>query len=358
MTDYLSVIANQVSAYGAPSLEGLLRQSPEDFFVDEVLGFEPEGEGEHVFVHIEKTASNTQFIAEQLAAFAGVSINAVSFSGMKDRWAVTRQWFSVQMPGKASPDFSELNNDEVSVLAVSRHPRKLRRGVHRANRFRIRLRDIKGDREDFEQRIALISQQGVPNYFGEQRFGHGARNLNSAERWFAGAFKPRRKQQGIFLSAARSFLFNQVLSQRVRHNNWQQFLAGDLFMLEGTHSIFASDDDIDIEARLKQGDVHSTGPLYGRASKLASSGEAADLEATILEPYAYLLAGLEKQGLTAERRALRLIPKGLGFQFIEKDCVEITFELPTGCFATALMAELAQYQNMDRQEHNKKPLNQ
>ena len=118
MTDYLTLLNSQYSAYDKPTLSGVLRSCPEDFFVDEILGFEPEGEGEHVFLYIEKTAANTQFVAEQLAAFAKVAIKNVSFSGMKDRWAVTRQWFSVHLPGKTSPDFTALKHDEITVNYV------------------------------------------------------------------------------------------------------------------------------------------------------------------------------------------------------------------------------------------------
>ncbi|WP_339671417.1 tRNA pseudouridine(13) synthase TruD [Dasania marina] len=349
MTDYLTLLNSQYSAYDKPTLSGVLRSCPEDFFVDEILGFEPEGEGEHVFLYIEKTAANTQFVAEQLAAFAKVAIKNVSFSGMKDRWAVTRQWFSVHLPGKTSPDFTALKHDEITVLKQSRHPRKLRRGVHKANYFRLRLRQLEGDSSYLADRVASIATLGVPNYFGEQRFGHGGRNLNSAQRWFAGAFKPRRNQQGIFLSAARSLLFNQILSARVAQGNWADYIPGDIMMLAGTHSVFKPElDEVeDIALRLQQADVHSTGPMFGKASAMATSEQAGELEQSIFEQHPDLCAGLLKQGLASERRALRVIPAQLSHQLVD-DVLELSFELPSGCFATAVMAELVAYSTMER----------
>ncbi|MCR8923992.1 tRNA pseudouridine(13) synthase TruD [Dasania sp. GY-MA-18] len=351
MSDYLSLLSEQHKAYAAPTLSGVLRSSPQDFFVDEILGFEPEGEGEHVFIYIEKTAANTQFVAEQLATFAKVAVKNVSFSGMKDRWAVTRQWFSVQMPGKQAPDFSALNNAEIQVLKQSRHPRKLRRGVHKANYFRLRLRQLSGDRAYLDERVTAIAKLGVPNYFGEQRFGHGARNLSSAQRWFAGAFKPRRNQQGLFLSAARSLLFNQLLSKRVADNNWADYIPGDIMMLAGTHSVFKPEpsEAEDIRLRLQQGDIHSTGPMFGKALAMCCSEQAVALEQLVFEQHPELCAGLLKQGLTAERRALRVIPAQLQHQFIDEDTLELSFELPSGCFATAVMAELVDYHSAERE---------
>lgn len=348
--DFLSLLNDQCHAYPQATLKGVLRSQPEDFFVDEILGFEPEGEGEHVFLYIEKTGANTQFVAEQLADFATLAAKDVSFSGMKDRWAVTRQWFSVHLPGKETPDFSLLNNAEITILKQHRHPRKLRRGVHKANFFRLRLRQLSGDRSYLADRVEAIAKQGVPNYFGEQRFGHGARNLSSAQRWFAGAFKPRRKQQGIFLSAARAFIFNQVLSSRVKDNNWSSYVAGDLIMLEGTHSVFKPEqgEQAAIESRLCEADVHLTGPMVGKIGNLCCDELTAELEHAVIDQYSSLYEGLVKHGLNAERRALRVIPKQLSFRFLDDDSLELCFELPSGCFATAVMAELVAYQNVER----------
>lgn len=333
-------------AYGKPLATGLLRQSPEDFFVEEILGFEPEGEGEHVFLWIEKRGSNTQFVADKIAKLAGVPARQVSFSGMKDRWALTRQWFSVQLPGMADPDWQQLNDEEVTVLKTQRHLRKLRRGVHRGNRFRLTLREVAGDIDALMLRAAEIADSGVPNYFGEQRFGRGFSNMSSAVRWFEGAFKPRRNQQGLFLSAARSFIFNEVLSTRVAAGNWNRALEGELFMLNGSHSIFSSAEP-EMNDRMAAVDVHATGPMYGKAGTLAVTAEVAALEQKIIELYPVLINGMIAQGLKAERRSLRLLPENLRLTYEpDEQTLIIEFALPSGAFATAVLAELVDYHNV------------
>ena len=333
-------------AYGKPLVTGLLRQSPEDFFVEEILGFEPEGEGEHVFLWVEKRGSNTQFVADKIAELAGVPARQVSFSGMKDRWAVTRQWFSVQLPGIADPDWQQLNDDEITVLKTQRHLKKLRRGVHRGNRFRLTLREVEGDIDALMARAAEIADSGVPNYFGEQRFGRGFSNMSSAVRWFEGAFKPRRNQQGLFLSAARSFVFNEVLSARVAAGTWNRALDGELFMLNGTHSIFASDEP-DMPSRMATADVHATGPMYGKAGALSVSDQVAAIEQSIIEHYPVLTEGMIAQGLKSERRSLRLLAENLQVKHLPNErALVFDFALPSGAFATAVLAELVDYQNV------------
>lgn len=334
-------------AYGGPLFSGVLRQRPEDFVVEEVLGFEPAGEGEHVFLWLEKTGINTGQLAEQIARLAQVAIRQVSFSGMKDRHAITRQWFSVHLPGKPELDWQQLNNDQVTVLAVSRHLRKLRRGVHRGNRFVIGVSELAA--EDYaaaaaalQDRIALLCQAGSPNYFGEQRFGHGGMNLLKARQWFRGEFTPKRFQRGLYLSAARSWLFNEVLAQRVEQHSWSRLTSGELLMLEGSHSVFRQADQSGLDERLQAADIHLTGPLYGKPGTLGVEAAAAALETEVLSAQPLLLSGLEQQGLKAERRALRVMPQDLSYQ-LSTDYLQLAFTLPSGCFATALIRELIEY---------------
>jgi len=325
--------------YGEPTSKAVLRREPVDFQVEENLGYEPEGQGEHVYLWVEKTGLNTQFVADRIAAFAEQPKRNVSFSGMKDRHAVTRQWFGVHMPGKAELDWPALNDSQLTIHKAIRHPRKLRRGSHRENYFSLRLTAVEGDKAEVERRLQAIKSGGFPNYFGEQRFGHEGRNTEQAERWFAGQFKPKRQQQSIYLSAARSWLFNQVLAERVRDKSWDQLLAGELLMLNGTHSVFTADDDSSLNKRLQQGDIHPTGPMYGKAGKLACGEDVAALEQRVLGSFPALTQGLENKGLRAERRALRVIPGELVWQW-EDDQLKLDFFLPSGCFATALVREL------------------
>ncbi len=325
-------------AHGGPPLHGVLRAKAEDFFVDEVLGFEPEGSGEHVFVHIEKTGANTDWVAKQLARFAGVAPMAVGWSGMKDRHAVTRQWLSVHLPGKADPDWSSLDIDGVKVLDARRHDRKLKRGAHRSNRFRIRLRDISGDRDAALAQIEVITAQGVPNYFGEQRFGRGGDNVDLARALFAGRRMPR-EQRSFALSAARSHLFNRTLASRVVDGSWNQPLAGDVFMLAGTHSVFGPEPiDDAVRERMTRLDIHSTGAMWGKGD-LRSSGEVAELESLIALADAELADGLVRNGLDQQRRSLRLLAADLSATW-EDDALVLDFSLESGAFATVLIREL------------------
>lgn len=334
-------------ALGKPLLSADLKQQPNDFFVEEVLGFLPEGEGEHVFLWIEKKGMNTQQVVDNIARLAAVRANKVSYSGMKDRQAVTRQWFSVHLPGKQVFDWQALNSDNISVLKVERHLRKLRRGVHKANRFVITLKhlqasDIECALEDLKSRIELIQQRGFPNYFGEQRFGRGGMNLLKAKEWFEGGFSPKRHLRGIYLSAVRSSLFNLVLAERVKNDSWCCSLPGELYMLEGTNSVFQQAPDETLSQRLLEGDIHLTGPLYGKDSGLKCESDVADIEARILSSYRPMTEGLERFGLKAERRALRVLPTELAYE-LNDDQLILRFILPTGCFATSLIRELVDY---------------
>ncbi|MFT5693292.1 MAG: tRNA pseudouridine13 synthase [Oceanicoccus sp.] len=339
-----------------PDFFGNLRERPEYFQVEEILGFEPAGEGEHIFLFIEKTTLNTQQVANKLADLAEVPLRQVSYAGMKDRNAITRQWFSVHLPGNSEIDFSSINNDQLTVLKQKRHLRKLRRGVHQGNKFDITLSNIKNvvpgrhaaesfekaHQVEFEQRVSALSSLGFPNYFGEQRFGRNGSNIEQVEKWFMGSFKPKKHQRGLYLSSARSFLFNQVLAERVRENSWNQTTSGELLMLNGTQSVFPQGQD-DLEARIRSGDIHPTGPMYGKSGKLMPEEEVGALESRLLSEYGSLTRGLELHGLKAERRALRVIPADLKHIWAD-DRVSLTFSLPRGCYATALVRELVNYQ--------------
>lgn len=197
-------------AYGRPLAKGIFRRIPEDFQVDEHLGYQPDGIGEHVYLQIRKRGENTAWVAQQIAQLAKTNLNDIGYAGRKDRHAVTTQWFSVYLPKGGEPDWQALNTESVSVLNVSRHLHKLRRGEHQLNHFVIRLRDLPvAQQEMLEQRLNLVLQQGVPNYFGEQRFGRGGNNLQQAQQLLVDGKSIRDKQQrGLVLSAARSISCN------------------------------------------------------------------------------------------------------------------------------------------------------
>jgi len=324
-----------------PEISGTIRTAPEDFQVDEDLGFEPDGAGEHVFLKIRKRNANTDWVARQIARVAGVRPGDVSYAGMKDRNAVTTQWFSVQLPGRDMPDWTPLLSDNLQVLSSLRNSRKLRRGALRGNRFMLVVRGLSAASSELEQRLQRIALQGVPNYFGEQRFGQDAGNLDKAEAMFTGKLKVRdRHVRGLYLSAARSQLFNQVLSQRVAAGTWNRALPGEALMLEGTHIVFVADTvDATIEQRLAALDIHPTGPLWGRGLSLAR-GQALAIEQAALAGFEIFRSGLEQAGLSQERRALRLPVADFQWQFPGNDSVQLSFRLPAGAYATSVLREL------------------
>ena len=329
-------------AHGGPPATGVLRAEVDDFRVDEVLGFDPTGSGEHAFLTIEKRGANTEWVARQLARAAGVAPVAVGFAGLKDRHAVTRQVFTVQLAGRVDPDWSALAIPGVEVMSATRHNRKLKRGAHRGNRFRILMREVRGDAAAIDARLAAIGARGVPNYFGEQRFGRDGGNVALAEALFEGRRLPR-EQRGIALSAARSELFNHVLARRVLDGSWDRALEGEVWMLDGTHAIFGPQPyDEALAQRLAAFDIHPTGPSWG-AGELRSNDAVRELELAAIEPHASLARGLEREGLSQERRALRLVAHDFAHSWEAPDRLLVEFGLGAGSFATTLLRELCDW---------------
>ena len=328
-------------AHGGPAGRGRLRERAEDFVVDEVLGFVPDGEGEHQLLRVRKTDANTEWVARQIAAFAGVPQQAVSWAGLKDRRAVTTQWFCVHTGVYGGPDWATLVADDFRVLEAHHHRRKLRPGALEGNRFRIRVRGFVGDRVELVRRLDQVSRRGVPNYFGEQRFGRGEGNLFRAQALFAGEIRRTpRHQRGLWLSAARSQLFNQVLALRVERGDWDRPLSGDCMQLAGSRSFFAVETvDPVLIARTLAGDIHPSGPLWGRGVS-AAAGEAGQVEASALSGLESWAQGLVAAGLEQERRALRLPVADWAWGWVGEDELELSFKLPAGAYATAVLREL------------------
>ncbi|WP_420426640.1 tRNA pseudouridine(13) synthase TruD [Algiphilus sp.] len=330
-------------AHGGPPLTALLRATPEDFVVDEDLGITPSGEGEHVFLHVRKRGANSDWLAERIADFAGVSARDVSFAGMKDRHAVTTQTYSIHLPGKAAPDWTQFPEPGVEILSHARHHRKLRRGALNGNAFRITLREAAGDRDRADACLQAIARDGVPNYFGEQRFGREGQNIQRALAFFAGRRTPR-KQHGMLISAARSQIFNSVLARRVEAASWNRILLGECCSLAGSRSWFVADSEAQaaLDARAANGDIHPSGPLWGSGA-LPSQGEAAALEEAVARENQKLVEGLARQRLDQDRRALRLRPEGLQWEWIDTSTLVLRFALPAGSYATAVLRELADW---------------
>lgn len=325
-------------AQGEPPAQAWLKQSPDDFQVDECLGFELTGEGEHVYLQLQKRGLNTADLAKRIAELAGVKLMDVGYAGMKDRHAITTQWFSLYYPKAAEPDWRLLEQEQqVRLLSVKRHRQKLRRGQHGGNGFRIRLTQLSGDSSTLPERLRLLAEQGVPNYFGPQRFGIEGNNLAGADQLLVARQAPRsRRIKGIYLSAARAYLFNRLLSNRVVENSWRRLEAGDIpfdFNRGGLSQV-------------------PTGPLWGRGRTPASE-RIGELERVLSEEFAAWCNGLEHAGLKQERRPLCLPPEDFHWS-LEEQCLELDFSLPVGSYATSVIREICRYQDQSRTGANTK----
>ncbi len=318
-------------------MSGVLKSTPEDFVVDEILPYGPDGRGEHDWLIVEKRGVNTAWLAGQLARFAGVREVAVGYAGSKDRQGVTRQAFTVQLPGRKL-DWSGLHIDGVRLLDVQRHSRKIQRGSNDGNRFAIVLREIEGDVDSAQEQLSMLALRGAPNYFTEQRFGIDGANLARARALFAGR-RLDRNQRSFALSAARSAIFNAVLAARVVDGTWDQIVPGELAMLDKSRAWFKTDiDDVALADRCARGEIHPTGPLWG--DKPVPLGEKlAQLEDESSRELDDLKRGLEKERLDTARRALRVLACDLKWSF-DAGALHLSFALPAGAYATALIRQV------------------
>jgi tRNA pseudouridine13 synthase len=329
-------------AHGRAPATGEIRREPEDFIVDEVLGFEPDGVGNHALLVVEKRGANTGWVAAQLARHAGVAVRDVGFSGHKDRHALTQQAYSLPLPALFDvTQCLQWQGEGYAVRAAHRHGRKLRPGSHRANRFELRVREVGGDRGAIEGCLAAIREHGVPNYFGPQRFGRDGSNLRRAIAWAGGDVPPRdRSQRSFALSAVRSHLFNAVLAARVTRDDWNQLLPGEAVMLDGRRSFFlAEPGDPALEGRRIAMDVHPSGPLPGRGESPAMDVARA-VEDGVVAPHAALVALLAGERIDHERRSLRLPVREFDWAFGDDATLVLRFVLPRGTFATAVLHEV------------------
>lgn len=334
-----------------PGCSALYKCRPEDFQVDEHLGFEPNGKGQHLLLRIRKRNLSTLDVAKILSAELKVSSRHIGYSGMKDRRASTSQWFSVEVDESDTLDLGNLSMTDAEVLESHRNSRKLKIGSHKANSFKLVLREISGNKDELERRLGRVKEQGVPNYFGGQRFGRELSNLHQLQRHLKqdgqSAIKGRAKRSMLY-SAARAYVFNQILSRRLEQGNWNLFLEGDVLNLAGTQRSFLVDPDTwdeDLQRRLLEQDIHITGLLPGLATaqdKYVTRGLPADIEQGVLDELSELATALSRWGLKSARRPLRFKVDQLAWTWLEEDVLELRFTLPRGAYATSLLREICQ----------------
>ncbi|WP_416307937.1 tRNA pseudouridine(13) synthase TruD [Neptunicella sp. SCSIO 80796] len=327
--------------HGKPVSSGTIKSCPQDFQVTEIPAYPLTGEGEHIYLWIEKSQLNTAYVAEQLASFTGLPLRAISYAGRKDKYALTQQFFAVHLPGNHNPDWNTFDLSGAKVLSATRHNKKLRTGALKGNRFSITIRELDHP-EQVTERLALISRFGVPNYYGEQRFGNQNSNLHLAQKLVQGEVIRNRNKRSMCISALRSWLFNQTISHRIGEKLFSQPIAGDVMKLAGSNSFFVAEqiDDV-IEQRIQSGDIQLSAPLWG-TGKLASSGTVAELEQRVATEYSSIANTLEKLKLVQERRAIDVKPANLDWK-LDANTLTIAFDLPAGCFATSILRELIQF---------------
>jgi tRNA pseudouridine13 synthase len=318
------------SAYPVSGASATLKLLNDDFIVTELPLQLPSGEGEHIWLDVEKNGANTAFVAQQLAEAAGVQERDVGYAGLKDRYAITRQWFSIYLPKGETPDLTLLQHPEFKVLSQSRHMKKLRRGDLQGNRFRIVLRDVTGDLDAIEASLKAVASHGVPNYFGPQRFGHDGGNVQHGLAMLARQIRVRNpKRKGLYLSAVRSFVFNEVLALRIQQGLWGKTLPGDVMDEAG----------------------RPTGPLWGRGRAITTD-QAKALEDEVAERHATLCDGMEHAGLEQERRALVASPMDMSWEWPQANQLMLTFSLSAGNYATSVLNEILRTTEPDRHTEN------
>jgi tRNA pseudouridine13 synthase len=328
-------------AHDLPLSQGVLKEQNTDFIVTERLPEQPSGEGEHIWLTIEKDGQNTAWVARQLAKWAGVKPRDVSYAGLKDRHAVTRQTFSVHLPGKVSPSTHLIHIDGVKLIDAQRHSRKLKTGQLIGNHFSIRLRQVSQSLEAIQQNWQKVITDGVPNYFGPQRFGFAGQNVEKGVDWILGRESAPRQHQSIYLSAVRSYLFNHLLEQRVKDGTWNRLIAGDFVQFtEGKSGFYCEQPEENDHARCDSGQLSACASLPGSIKEVFSTLD--QRESQQLEPYESWVQALEQKNVARQFRKLRLLPENAQFEIVEGDPV-LQFFLPAGSFATTVLSELFQW---------------
>jgi tRNA pseudouridine13 synthase len=325
-----------------PGLGGSVGPEPEDFAVDEIPLFEPEGSGEHLYVVLRKRCWTTPDAIRAVARAAGIRERDVGSAGLKDKHAVTTQWLS--LPAAASPAEQWQLPAGLEVVRVSRGARKLRTGQQRGNRFRIRLSGTTDGALDdaFAIRTRLL-ERGLPNYFGAQRFGHGGENLGRAVSWleagtsFAG---PRaRFLRKLYPSVIQAEIFNRYLALRLELKT-VRLLDGEVVRLDGSNALFVVADPERELPRLLARDIHPTGPMIGPKMKSAERA-ALELERRATDGIEIGNAARERLERLAPgtRRDLIVWPEQLEISPAEAGGLVLDFALPSGSYATQLIRE-------------------
>lgn len=315
---------------------GRLRVEPADFFVDEVPQYAFSGEGQHLYLHLEKTGRTTDEIEDWLR---GRGFADIGVAGKKDKHAVTRQWISVERRLWSDAHAAALPGG-VRLLGAVAHGNKLKTGHLRGNRFRIRIREPRRDEAAVAAVAARIAELGLPNAFGEQRFGRAGDNAAQGLRVLEGRLRGGKKKMQFLLSALQSELFNRVLARRLEDGSWRRVLAGDVLKKTDTGGLFVSADPAVDQPRLDARELVPTGPLFGPAMPAPAAAalalEVGVLAASGIAPESFANT---RAPTTGTRRALIVYPEALEASWEPDGSLVLAFFLPKGSYATTLLRE-------------------
>ncbi|MFA0440582.1 tRNA pseudouridine(13) synthase TruD [Vibrio sp. 10N.286.49.C2] len=331
--------------HGKPTSHAKFKACNEDFVVKEVLGYALAGEGEHLMLRIRKNGENTSFVANELARVCGVKSKDIGWAGLKDRHAVTEQWLSIHLPKKNVPDFTEFLSTypSIEIVDTTWHNKKLRPGDLAGNDFEIRLTDV-SDIEAAQARVAAIINNGVPNYFGPQRFGHEGNNVAEARRWGRENVRTRNQsKRSMYLSAARSWIFNHIVSDRIEQQCYDQVLVGDVVRVDGQPVLVTEVNHDDAIVRRSA----ITAALAGD-NALPTQGDALALEQRHLDNEADLMLLIRGNRMRHDRRNITLMPEHLKMD-VEENALRLSFFLDSGSFATSILREIAVLEEIERQ---------
>ncbi|MBI4508471.1 MAG: tRNA pseudouridine(13) synthase TruD [Deltaproteobacteria bacterium] len=334
-----------------PGTGGSLKVAPEDFRVEEIPAYGPTGQGDHVLVTVEKRDLSTFEAVRRVAAALGVKDRDIGTAGLKDRHAVTVQ--QISLPPPVTPERARsLDLPGLRVLSAERHPHKLKTGHLKGNRFVLVIRGVLPKPDVAAERARLVLDRlrqppGVPNWYGEQRFGARGDNAERGRSLVRGErpIPPPRdnKEKRLLFSAFQSELFNRYLTARMTDGLLSRVITGDVLRKVASGGIFATDDPTVDQPRLDSGEIVPTGPMFGVSMRAPKEGtDAARREASILADEQLQPADFSTVGALGEgtRRPLAVSLDGVSVKEIEGDAIEITFRLPPGAYATVVAAEV------------------
>jgi tRNA pseudouridine13 synthase len=319
---------------------GKIRDQPQDFQVEEVPAYAPEGRGEHLFVRFRKTDLNTPDAVRRIAEALGVDAREAGWAGLKDRRAVTVQWASFHRGDAAAALALDLPG--IEVLDALGHPHKIRTGHLRSNRFLIRIRGAREHLATAGQVLERLALHGAPNYYGEQRFGHDRNNLARARAWLLEQGPPPRDrfQRKLLASTLQSEIFNQWLAARVREGAFERPVPGDLMRKEDSGGLFVAHDLAEATERMQRWEISPTGPMMGAKMRWPEA-DAERIERVLCERW-----GLDEERLSrlrtllpGTRRVARVRPADVQLDAYSEG-IEVAFTLPKGAYATVILREL------------------